>query len=80
VELEFQRFAEVVPEFEGALIIYGITIPRNAPHQQEAIKFLEYLLSPEGQHILSENYHPPLTPAEADDISKVPAALRPLLE
>jgi molybdate/tungstate transport system substrate-binding protein len=80
VELEFQRFAEVVPEFEGAPIIYGITIPRNAPHQQEAIKFLEYLVGPEGQQIFSENYHPPLTPAEADDISKVPAALRPLLK
>jgi molybdate/tungstate transport system substrate-binding protein len=80
VELEFQRFVEVVPEFEGTPIIYGITIPGNAPHQQEAIKFLEYLIGPEGQRILNENYHPPLIPAEADDVSKVPVELRPLLE
>jgi molybdate/tungstate transport system substrate-binding protein len=80
VELEFQRFAEVVPEFEGTPIIYGITIPGNAPHQQEAIKFLEYLIGQEGQHIFNENYHPPLIPAGADDVSKVPVELRPLLE
>jgi molybdate/tungstate transport system substrate-binding protein len=80
VELEFQRFVEVVPEFEGALIIYGITIPGNAPHQQEAIKFLEYLVGPEGQRIFNENYHPPLIPVEVDDINKVPAELRSLLE
>lgn len=79
VRMDFQRFASVMPEFEGAPIIYAITIPGNAPHQQEAVAFLEFLLGSDGQRILTENYQPPLTPARADDLTRVPAALRPLL-
>jgi molybdate/tungstate transport system substrate-binding protein len=79
VELGFQRFASVMPEFDGAPIIYGITIPGNAPHQKEAITFLKFLLGTDGQRIFAENYQPPLLPPQADDINKVPAELRSLL-
>jgi molybdate/tungstate transport system substrate-binding protein len=80
VKLEFQRFASVMPEFEGVPIIYGITIPRNAPHQKEAILFLEFLLGAEGQRIFTESFQPPLVPAEADGIDNVPAELRPFIK
>lgn len=76
IKLGFQRFSSVTPEFEGMPIIYGITIPGNAPHRQEAILFLEFLLGTDGQRIFTENYQPPLVPVEADGINKVPDELR----
>jgi len=78
--LDFQRFSSVKPEFTGQPIIYGITIPRNAPHYEEAVRFLEFLLGPEGQQILRQNYQPPMVPPQAEDIDKVPAELRALLK
>lgn len=80
VIMDFQRFASVNPEFFGAPIVYGLTIPKNAPHQEEAIEFIQFLFSPEGQRILSDNYQPPLSPPKADDIAKVPDTLRSLLD
>ena len=43
---------------EGSPIQYAVTIPQNAPHRKEAIKFLKFLTSPEAQRILEENGHP----------------------
>jgi molybdate/tungstate transport system substrate-binding protein len=80
VRLDFQRFASITPSFEGQPIIYGITIPVNASHYDEAVRFLEFLLGHEGQQILRQNYHPPMVPAEADDEAGVPVELRALLE
>jgi molybdate/tungstate transport system substrate-binding protein len=80
VELKFQRFATVTPKFEGAQIIYGITIPANARHPQEAEKFLEFLIGPDGQRILAENYQPALVPPEADGLNNIPAGLKPFIK
>lgn len=79
-KLDFQRFSSVKPEFSGQPIIYGITIPANAPYYDRAIKFLEFLLGPEGQQILGQNYQPPMVPFQADHIDKVPLELRQILE
>jgi len=80
VELGFQRFAAVLPKFEGAQIIYGATIPKNAQHPQEAEKFIQFLLDSDGQSILAGNYQPPLIPAKADDVTKIPVSLQQLLK
>jgi molybdate/tungstate transport system substrate-binding protein len=80
VDLGFQRFATVTPQFVGSQIIYGITIPRNAPHPKEAEEFLEFLLGSEGQRILAENYQPSLIPPTVDDVAKLPEALQLLLK
>ncbi len=36
VSLEFQRFAQIKPEFDGRVIGYGVTVPSNAPHPELA--------------------------------------------
>jgi molybdate/tungstate transport system substrate-binding protein len=38
--------------FTGEPIVYGLTIPANAPHQATAARFLAYLTSPETQRAL----------------------------
>ena len=58
VNLDFQRFATVKPQFRGERIGYGITIPSSAPHPDEAARFIAFLLSPEGRAIMEANSPP----------------------
>ena len=60
----------------GAPIVYGVTIPSNAPHPELAIDFLEFLLGPQGQAIMEGCGQPPIAPAIASDPSKLPEELR----
>ncbi len=60
----------------GAPIIYGITIPKNAPHPQRAIDFLKLLLGSQGQAILESCGQPPIVPAIASDRDRIPEELR----
>ena len=78
VIVAFQRFASIQPEFDCQPILYGITIPTNAPHLQMAIEFTSYVIGPEGQRILYDNYQPSIVPAETDNLDGLPDALKPL--
>jgi len=80
VGLEFQRFASVTPRFGGEPIIYGLTIPANAPHPDLAAEFVAFLVGPEGQAIMERNYHPTIAPPRADNVAALPAALRGLIQ
>ena len=76
VNLDFQRFATVKPQFRGERIGYGITIPSNAPHADAAALFIEFLLSPEGRAIMDANYHPMFDPCPADGYANMPGSLQ----
>ena len=78
VELDYQRYASVNPEFQGQPIIYGITIPANAPHPEEAIEFIKFLLSSDGQQILADVSQPVMTPA-VDEAANLPAELSSII-
>ncbi len=78
VQLDFQRFASVKPEFDGEVIGYGVTIPSNAPQPRQAETFVAFLLGPEGQAILEAHQHPAIAPPEADHYDAVPETLKPL--
>ncbi len=60
----------------GKPIIYGLTIPNNAPHPQLALEFVQFLLGPRGQAIMTKCGQPPIVPAVAEHIDNVPAGLR----
>jgi molybdate/tungstate transport system substrate-binding protein len=77
--MDFQRFASLQPEFTGEPIIYGITIPRNAPHPDAAREYISFLLGEPGQAIFASSHHP-MIPPEADHPENLPPALRTLLE
>ena len=60
----------------GATIVYGVTIPSNAPHPDLAIDFLELMLGPQGQAILEDCGQPPIVPAIASHPMELPEELR----
>ena len=60
-------------------IVYGITIPTNVKHNKEAEDFIKLLLGTEGQAVLNDLGQPPITPARASDINKIPDGLRDLV-
>jgi molybdate/tungstate transport system substrate-binding protein len=80
VDLDFQRFASVKPQFRGEQIGYGITVPSNALHPELAAQFIAFLLGPEGRAIMKKNYHPLFAPAIGDRYNNIPAALQELCE
>ncbi|HEU5358341.1 MAG TPA: extracellular solute-binding protein [Gemmatimonadales bacterium] len=47
-------------EVRGSPILYGLTIPRSAPHRELARAFVMYVLSPAGRAILARNGLTPL--------------------
>lgn len=78
VKIDFKRFKSVTPEFEGLPISYGMTITNNSTKKQAAIRFIEFILGPDGQRIFNENHHPPLIPPECDNTDALPDELKPL--
>lgn len=75
VKLDYQRFSTLVPEFEGEVITYGLTIPKNAPNPQEAQDFIRFFLGSEGRAIMESNFHPMLPSIVVDNKANVPESL-----
>ncbi len=61
----------------GKPIVYGVTIPSNSENPGLAIAFMEYLLGEDGQEIMNRNGQPSISPAVANDLDRVPEALKP---
>jgi len=78
VDLDFRRFSSVQPQFRGERIGYGITIPANAPHPEEAALFIRFLLSPEGRAIMEKHQQPLFDPYPADGFTNMPEILQEL--
>lgn len=70
-----QRFASVEPVFHGERIGYGITIPENATHPEEAALFISFLLSQEGRAIMEANHHQVFMPPVCDQPNNIPSSL-----
>jgi molybdate/tungstate transport system substrate-binding protein len=63
----------------GAPVVYGITIPKNAPSPDLALEFVKFLLGPEGQAIMEGQGQPPIVPATTSGMDAVPAELKELV-
>ena len=59
----------------GDYINYSITILDNAPGKDEAVNFLDFLLSPEGMNIFRKNGQEPIVPLIAEPVEKLPSRL-----
>ena len=63
----------------GKPIVYGITIPKNAPNPELAEEFVGYIINEYGQLVFEENGQPPIKPAVVSDIDALPESLKPLV-
>jgi molybdate/tungstate transport system substrate-binding protein len=59
-------------------IIYGLTIPASAPDAALGQEFIQFVLGPQGQAIMSSNGFVVISPALASSQAKLPASLQPL--
>lgn len=59
----------------GDYINYSITVLDKALQKEEAINFLDFLLSPEGLKILKENGQEPIVPFTTEQVDKLPEKL-----
>ncbi|MCK5843819.1 MAG: tungstate ABC transporter substrate-binding protein WtpA [Victivallales bacterium] len=60
----------------GAPMIYGVTIPDNAPNRVAALAFLDFLLGPNGGEIMMRNGQPSVVPSYSKTFSKINESLR----
>ena len=61
---------------KGEPMVYGITIPTNAPNKKMAIKFLDFFLSSKGMKIMKNNGQPSLVPCFSNSFENIPEALK----
>jgi molybdate/tungstate transport system substrate-binding protein len=59
----------------GDFINYSLTVLNDAPDKNEAIKFVDFLLSPEGVGIFRKNGQKPIIPFSTEQPDKIPAQL-----
>ncbi len=62
---------------KGAPMVYGVTIPSNAPHPEIARSFIEYLLTEDmGMAVMTECGQPSVLPSYTDTYDALPERLR----
>lgn len=62
---------------KGEPMVYGITIPKNAPNQTVALAFLKFMLSKDkGMAILQKLGQPSVVPSATKSYDKLPAELK----
>jgi len=76
VNLDFQRFVSIKPQFRGERIGYGVTIPASAEHPDEAAQFIAFLLSDEGRSLMEADHHPMFETFIADSYENLPPILQ----
>jgi molybdate/tungstate transport system substrate-binding protein len=68
-------------EKKGAPMVYGITIPVNAPNSEWAVKFLAFVLGPQGRDIMEKNGQHAIYPAKlSGDAGRLPPAIKQLVK
>lgn len=79
VEIAGEKPGEKI-SIAGEAIVYGLTVPDNAPEKDIAIKFLEFVLDPEkGLKILQESGHPEMKPYCTGNYSVLPEQIKKLV-
>jgi molybdate/tungstate transport system substrate-binding protein len=62
---------------KGEAMVYGITIPKNAPNRKAALAFVEFFLDKtKGMKIMVENGQPSLIPSYTPSFEKLPDSLK----
>ena len=79
VKISGKKPGDVISK-RGNAMVYGITIPKNAPHRDLAIRFVAFVVGPKGRKIMQENGQPPISPPRATgDPDNLPPLLQKLV-
>jgi molybdate/tungstate transport system substrate-binding protein len=68
-----------VMEVSGDVINYSISVLDKAPHRDDAMEFLEFILGNEGREIFRKNGQEPLEPIVSDQVASLPLKIRQML-
>jgi len=61
----------------GAPMVYGITIPKNAPNPELALEFVEFVLRKDkGMAVMERNGQPSVVPSPSDTFRMIPEPLK----
>ncbi|MGD2246373.1 MAG: tungstate ABC transporter substrate-binding protein WtpA [Candidatus Aminicenantes bacterium] len=71
VEIYGNNQGELIPR-RGTPIVYGLTIPKTARSPHLAAQFVGFVLSPEGQKIMTGNGQSPMNPPYVDNFEALP--------
>jgi len=76
VVLSGKKPGETITQVGGS-IVYGVTIPNNAPHPELAKQFIHFLLNKEkGLKIMEQLGQPTVVPSACDQFDKLPDELK----
>jgi molybdate/tungstate transport system substrate-binding protein len=64
----------------GEYINYSLTVLDKAPDKSDAIKFVEFIISPDGMNIFRKNGQDPIIPFSTEQPEKIPVVLRKYLK
>ena len=78
VELSGSEPGETIT-MQGKPIVYGVTIPKDAPNPRLAIEFVKFLLGAEGQSIMEGQGQPPIVPPVSAQYDALPKELQELV-
>jgi molybdate/tungstate transport system substrate-binding protein len=63
----------------GRPMVYGVTIPENAPNKEGAVKFIKFLINTKGQKIMINNGQPPIAPSITNSLDDIPPEIKALV-
>lgn len=75
VEISGKKLGEKVVKV-GEPMIYGVTVLKNAPHKEHALKFADFLLSEKGMSIMEKNGQPSIIPTMTNSFDQIPEGLK----
>ena len=61
---------------EGKPIVYGVTVPANAPNEELGEEFVKYMINDYGQSVFADMGQPPIVPAETENMDDIPETLK----
>ena len=67
-------------ELQARPIIYAVTVPLNAPHPEQASRWIDFLLSAQGQGIMQNNGFEVIKPPITSGFEELPAELKRLVK
>jgi len=66
---------------KGEVMIYGVTMLRDAPNKAAALAFIQFLLTKDkGMAIMEKNGQPSVIPQNTPNYEKIPSVLRPFVK